>query len=233
MCDWLWSFEDILKMSTLESNKTMAMIGSILLILGTFIPFGGAAVEIIGIILLLMAIKGFSTYYQDPGMYQNALTGIIYYVIAAISVAVGFGTLVVSFASIFLIGLGLAILVVALVIAFIFFILAASRLRRTFYDLSQKTGEQSFHTAGTLLWLGAILTIVLFLGLILIFIAWIFAAIGFFSMKTTGQPQYGQQAYSPPPPPTAQATKYCPNCGQPVEPNATYCPHCGKPLTPS
>jgi uncharacterized membrane protein len=190
-------------MSTFESNKTLAMVGSILIVVGTLIPYGGAALDIIGIILLLVAIKGFSTLYQDPDMYQNAFTGIVYYIIAAISAAIGIGSLFLSFASIFLIGLGIAVFIATLIVAFLFYVLAASRLRRTFYDLSQKTGEQSLHTAGSLLWWGAILTIVFFVGLILIFIAWIFAAIGFFSMRNTQQPQVGQQAqgYPPPPPP--------------------------------
>ncbi len=227
-------------MSSLESNKTLAMVGSILLIIGTFIPYGGAVVDIIGIILFMMAIRGFSTYYQDPAMYQNAFTGIIYYIIAAIAAAVAVGSLALGFASLFLIGVSAVIFVVALVIAFIFYVLAASRLRRTFNDLAQRTGEQSFHTAGTLLWWGAILTIVFGLGLILIFVAWIFAAIGFFSMKTPGQPQYGQPQYGyttppPPPPPTSSAStgRFCPNCGAQVDRNATFCPNCGKPLPPA
>jgi hypothetical protein len=32
--------------------------------------------------------------------------------------------------------------------------------------------------------------------------------------------------------PTTQSTRYCPNCGAPVQPNAAFCPNCGKPLTP-
>ncbi len=223
-------------MSSMESSKTMAMIGSLLMVIGTFIPYGGAAVEIIGIILLMMALKNFSNYYQDPAMFQNALTGIIFYVIAAIAAAVALGSLALGAASIFLLGLGIIIFIAALIVAFIFYVLAASRLRRTFNDLAQRTGEQSFRTAGTLLWIGAILTIV-FVGLILIFIAWIFATIGFFSMRTPTQPTQQQPyGYTPPPPTAASsstaASRYCPNCGSPVDATATFCPNCGKPLPP-
>jgi uncharacterized membrane protein len=219
-------------MSSIESNKTLGIIGTLLLVIGLFIPWGGAVLEIIGIILFLMAIKNFSALYNDPAMYQNALTGIIYYIIAAIAVGVGLGFLVVAgIGSIFLLGLGIIVAIIALIAAFIFFVLAASRLRRTFNDLAQRTDEQSFHTAGTLLWWGAILTIVFFVGLILIFIAWIFALIAFLSMRTKAQP------YPPPPPAgpatAAPGTRYCPNCGSPVDANATFCPHCGKPLPPA
>jgi uncharacterized membrane protein len=217
-------------MSSMESNKTLGIIGTLLLVIGMFIPYGGAVLEIIGIILFLMAIKNFATFYQDPAMYQNALTGIIYYIIAAIAAAVAFGSLVLGAVSIYLFGLGIIVFIIALVVAFIFYVLAASRLRKTFNDLAQRTGEQSFHTAGTLLWWGAILTII-FVGLILIFIAWIFALIAFLSMKTQAQ------SYPPPPPAgpatAAPGTRYCPNCGSSVDANATFCPHCGKPLPPA
>jgi uncharacterized membrane protein len=207
----------------------MAMIGSILLILG-IVPWAGSVLSIIGVILLLMAIKGFSNNYQDPAMYSNALTGFIYYIIAAIAFAVSFGILAVGIVSIFLIGLGLLGFFAGLVVAFIFYIMAAKRLRMTLNTLAQKTGEHSFETAGTLLWWGAILTII-FIGGILIFIAWIFVAIGFFSMKTSGQQSY-TYAPPPPPPPTegTQAQRYCPNCGAPAQPNIAFCPNCGKQL---
>jgi len=225
-------------MSTIESSKTMAMIGSILLLLGGFVPYGGPVLSIIGVVLLLIAIKGFSQYYQDPSMYDNSLRGFIYYIIAAIAFAVAFALLFAGIATIFVFGLGiLGIIgfVVALIIAFIFYVMAAKRLKMTLNTLSQRTGEKSFETAGMLLYWGAILTIV-FVGFILIFIAWIFATIGFFQMKTPAQQNAPQQqyGYAPPPPPTAPSgTKYCPNCGAAVQPGATFCPNCGKQLPPS
>jgi uncharacterized membrane protein len=233
-------------MSSLESSKTMALIGTILLIIGgiPFVPYVGI-LSLVGIILFMMAIKGFSQYYQDPPMYDNALKGIIYYIIAAISLLVAFALLagsIFSFMSVVAIGLGIIGIIgffVALLVAFIFYIMAAKRLRITLNDLSQKTGEHSFATAGTLLYWGAILTIVFGLGAILIFISWIFSAISFFSMKTAPtQPTSQQQPYgytpSPPTPtPTQAATRFCPNCGAQVQTGATFCPSCGKPLPPS
>jgi uncharacterized membrane protein len=219
-------------MSSIESSKTLGIIGTLLLVIGIFVPWGGIVVDIIGIILFMMAIKGFSAAYNDPAMYQNAFTGIIYYIIAAIAAGIAFSSLALgAFGSIFLLGFGIIVFIVALIAAFIFYVLAAKRLRTTFNDLAKKTGEHNFETAGTLLWWGAILTIIV-VGLFLIFIAWIFALIAFLSMRTTAQQPY------PPPPPAGPATaapgtRYCPNCGQPVDANATFCPHCGKPLPPA
>jgi uncharacterized membrane protein len=54
--------------------------------------------------------------------------------------------------------------------------------RRAFYALAEKSGEGNFRTAGLLMIIGGALTIVIVGGLIF-FIGWIFAAMGFFSMK--------------------------------------------------
>ena len=221
-------------MSNVESSKTLAGVGSILLIL-SMVPYAGAVLGIIGVILLLIGIKGLASYYQNNEIYQNSVTGVVFYIIALIAAAAAVVALVIGFATIIGFAVGVIAFILALVIAFIFYVLAASHLRKTFDALAQKSGEQSFATAGTLLWWGAILTII-FVGLILIFIAWIFATVGFFSMRLQPQqPSVSQPyGYTPPPPPQVaqptQATRYCPNCGAPVEPNTTFCPHCGKQL---
>jgi len=225
-------------MSSVESSRTLAGVGSILLIL-SIVPEAGAVLGIIGAILLLIGIKGLANYYHDNEIYQNALMGVIFLIIAAIVVAVA---VVGAFVFIFtLVGffVGLAVFIAGLVIAFIFYLLSAMRLRTTFSELAQKSGEHNFDTAGTLYWWGAILTII-FVGLILIFIAWIFATIAFFSMKLQPQqpsvsPPSGYTPPSAPPvaqPTQAQAARYCPNCGAPVAQDATFCPHCGKQLPP-
>jgi hypothetical protein len=135
-----------------------------------------------------------------------------------------------AFAAIALIG-------ISLVVAFIFYLLMAINFRRVFNALEQRSGEHLFHTAGTLLWVGAILTIIL-VGAFLVWIAWLIAAIAFFSMKLPpAQPTYQQQyGYTPPPPtppPTQAATRFCPNCGAAVQLGQAFCPNCGKPLPPS
>jgi len=225
--------------SSVESSKTMAGVGSILLIL-SIVPYAGAVLGIIGAVLLLIGIKGLASYYQDNEIYQNALMGIVFLIIAVIVVAVAVFGAIILFISIIGIGFGILVLVLGLVVAFVFYLLAAMRLRKTFNALEQKSGEHSFATAGTLLWWGAILTII-FVGTILIFIAWIFATIAFFSMKLQPQqpsasPPSGYTPPSTPPvtqPTPTQATRYCSFCGAPVAQDATFCPHCGKQLTPA
>jgi uncharacterized membrane protein len=224
-----------------QYSKTLAMEGSILTILG-LVPYVGWVLGIIGVILLLRGMKEFANYYQDNGIYQNALTGVKYYIVALITLAVAGAGLVVGFAInnfpttlTFGIGnaIGIAVGIAFLIVSFVFYVLAATHLRKTFNTLALKTGEHSFETAGTLLWVGAILTII-GVGVILIFIAWIFAVIGFFTMKGPQQQPYTSQPYgytSPSTQPTTGPSKeqsYCSNCGAPLKPQSTYCSVCGK-----
>jgi uncharacterized membrane protein len=197
-----------------ESAKTLAGEGSILLLL-SIIPYAGWILGIIGVVLLLRALKELSYYYQDETIYQNSLTGVKFYIIALISAGVaiaalligigtatGFKYKTVHFTPTPGFAAGLIVFLGGLLIAFIFYLLATSHLRRTFDTLAQQSGEESFSTAGTLLRWGAILSIIL-VGFILLLVAWIFATIGFFTMKSRQYQQYTPQPneYLPPPPP--------------------------------
>ena len=197
-----------------EYSKTLAGEGAILLLL-SLVPYAGWILGIIGVILFLRGIKELSNYYQDEEIYKNSLTGVKFYIIALIAAAVAIAAITIDIGSVtgftfkfptgFVptvgFGVGFIASLAGLIVAFVFYVLATSHLRRTFNTLAQKSGEASFTTAGTLLWWGAILTIVL-VGLVLIFIAWIFATVGFFTMKPRQQQPYNPQQYAYPPPPT-------------------------------
>jgi uncharacterized membrane protein len=178
-----------------ESGKSIASIGALLLVVGSFVPF----LSIVGIILLLIGMKNLAEYYKENSIFQNALYAVIFGIIGI--VAAGFVLLSLFFGGAFMgmsgaggvLGLAVGVILV-LVVVFIFYVLMAVYFRRAFDSLADKTGEGMFRTAGLLLFIGAILTIVI-VGLILIFVAWILATVAFFSMKTVTTP--------PPPPPLA------------------------------
>jgi uncharacterized membrane protein len=197
--------------SNFENSKTLACVGSILLLL-SILPYAGWVLGIVGIVLLVKSMKEFANYYGDESIYRNAWTGIKYYVVAIIAVAVAgtafviglFSAATFPFTGILALTAGLGVGVIAaiagLVIAFVFYVLAATHLKKTLEVLAEKSGDSTLATAGTLLMVGAILTII-GVGLILIFIAWILAAIGFFSLKNQQFPQYNQaQPYNYTPP---------------------------------
>ena len=203
-------------MSDFNSSKTLAGIGSLLVGL------------IVGIILFLIGMKGLSEHYKDERMYKGLVTAAIYLIIGVILTWVGIATIWLFF-------IGIPILVVA----FIFELLAAKHVKNALRALSERSGEHLFETAGTLIWIGAILAII-GIGFFLMWVGFVIAAIGFFTLKETPSgasstyqappPAYG---YTPPPttqpPPTADAkANFCPNCGTPVAANATFCANCGK-----
>jgi len=188
---------------SLESGKTLGGIGALLMVIGTFVPFLG----LVGLILLFVALKRMGDYYKESGIFQNALYGLIFGIIGIVSLAVVvlalFGLSIIPAVPDFADSLGflafLGGIIVALVVAFIFYILTAVFFRRSFNMLSEKTGETMFGTAGLLLLIGAILTIIV-VGLVLIFIAWILVTVAFFSIKTSTVQPSASEAPPPPPP---------------------------------
>jgi uncharacterized membrane protein len=197
--------------SNFENNKTLAGVGSILLLL-SFLPYAGWVLGIVGIVLLIKSIKEFANYYGDQSIYQNTWTGIKYYILAIIAVAIAvtvfliglFSVATFPFTSVFALTAGLGVGIIApiagLVIAFVFYVLAATYLKKNLEVLAEKTGDATLAIAGTLLLIGAILTII-GVGLLVIFVSWIFATIGFFSMKNRQFQQYNQtQPYNYTPP---------------------------------
>ncbi len=196
-----------------EYAKTLAGEGSLLLLL-SLVPYAGWILGIIGVVLLLRGMKELSNYYQDDRIYKDTLAGVKFYIVALVAAAVAIAAIVIGFGTatnfnftsesfVLTIGFGVGLLAFfgGLVIAFVFYILATTHLRKTFNSLAQKSGEASFTTAANLLWWGAILTIIV-VGLLLIFIAWIFATIGFFTMKSRQYQQYTPQSNGNTQPPT-------------------------------
>jgi uncharacterized membrane protein len=187
---------------SVESNKTLGGIGALLVGIGFLVPF----LSLVGIILVFIALKGMADYYNDSGIFQNALYGLIFLIVGVIVGALvilgaffGIGVwteMAPDYTDIGALGAFIGTLIIGVVILFVFYLLAAIFFKKSFDSLKTKTGENMFGTAGMLMLVGAILTIVV-IGLILMLIAWILAAVAFFSVKT-GAPPPGP---APPPPP--------------------------------
>jgi uncharacterized membrane protein len=161
-----------------ESSKSLSGVGAILVAIGSFVP----VLAIVGIILVLIGLKGLAEVYGEKAIFQNALYGLIFEVVAAAAFCfVLIGALLGGLATLsliaFLAGFGLA-----LIVAFVFSILAAYFYKKSFDLLSSKSGERLFGTAGLLMLIGAVLTIIL-VGALITLVAWILAAVAFFSLK--------------------------------------------------
>ena len=203
-----------------DTSKNVGGVGAILIFVSVLLSYASAfsgVVSLVGLILVLIAFKGFADYYNEAGIFNNALYGVITAIVGGIAtVAVVFiaavdfvSELGLSFANVAdwsaelaamdwttvgfeIIGSFLTYILLALVVLFVFVIITAILLRKSLGLLSAKTGVGLFGTTGLLILIGAVLTIIA-IGLILIWIATLILAIAFFSMKPT-QPQSAMPA---------------------------------------
>ncbi|MCW4005990.1 MAG: DUF996 domain-containing protein [Candidatus Bathyarchaeota archaeon] len=229
--------------SAFETNKIIGGIGALLTAIGSFLPLQEAMgiIAVIGLILVLISMRGLSITFNNECIYRNALYGTIFGVIAT-----GIGVALVSvLLAVFTGGhiapfgilISIAAAILGLIVIFIFFLVEAIFYKQAFALLAGKSGEGIFRTGGLLLLIGAVLTIV-FVGFVLLFVAWLIIAVGFLSMKTPIHIQNTTHvAKAPPPPPQPSATippagekKFCTDCGTENQSDAIFCVHCGKKL---
>jgi len=196
---------------TLESSKNLGGIGAILLVIGMLAflgaPYAGV-IGLIGIILLLIGTKGMADHYTEGGIFNNALYGFIMIIIGGVAfITVLIMTVIsaiaqldvtdwtewttriqqnaIDFTTLWnLVGPIVGGFAVALIVLFICAVIASILYRKSLSSLAKKSGVGMFETAGLLMLIGAVLTIVL-VGFILIWIAFILVAVAFFSIKTT------------------------------------------------
>jgi len=201
----------------LQTSKNLGGVGALLLFIGPLFSsqhFLGGLIPPIGFILILIALKSFADHYNDAGIFNNALYGFItaivgivlalgVFIATALTVVADLGitdwtsaaewTALVSeetaLASLLTL---LGGVIIGIIVLFVFAILTAWMYRKSLGKLASKSGVSLFGTAGLLLLVGAVLTIIV-VGFLLIWISFLLIAIAFFSMKPT--------AVEPPPSP--------------------------------
>jgi uncharacterized membrane protein len=204
----------------LHSAKMLGGIGSILMLLLP-VPWAGWLLAFVGFILVLIAVKYLADELNDHNVFTNYLFSfiivIIGFAIMAIVIVFGFfstiaGTDWTSFQNItspqqifnklqssgLLTFLGT--IIIGLVILWILLIVSAIFLRKSFNKIATDTQTHLFHTTGLLYLIGAALTIVFFIGLIVVFIAYILQIVSFFTLPDTlpGTTPMAPPAQAPP-----------------------------------
>ncbi len=195
---------------TFESSKNLSAVGALLIVLGAVIgivwSFSGI-LSLVGIILLLIGLKGLASFYKEDGIFNNALYSMIIAIVGSI-VAVGV-TVVSAVSALADIGIDwaniedwanvgtdvtnvftdlninaimdlLGALVIGLIIFYIIIIISMFFIRKSMNQLSTKSGIGLFGTAGLLMLIGAVIPVI---GLLLILIGTILATVAFFQMK--------------------------------------------------
>jgi uncharacterized membrane protein len=207
---------------TLETSKNLGGIGAILVVIAFIGAFGlsyAGLLGLVGLILMLIGAKGLADHYNEQGIFNNALYAVVMTIVGVVAcVGVFVATLFTAIATLpvsdwtnsaewiasFQEGLDLnsiltllGAIAAALVVLFIFIVLAAIFYRKSLNILATKTGVGMFSTAGLLLLIDAVLTIIM-IGLVIIWIAFILVAVAFFSIRTTAA-----ETPQPPKPPTS------------------------------
>jgi uncharacterized membrane protein len=212
------------KMSV-ETSRILGGVGALLMFIG-IIPYVSyfGVIELVGLVLVMVALYNFASDYGEGGIFNSALYGLIIGVVGVvISVAVIVVTVLSSLTdflhTIFpdwngdwtkLSGLTpnmsnlnldkimpfLGGIIAAFIIFWVFSIAAAFFIRHSLGKLSAKSSVGLFSTAGLLLLIGALLIIAFGLGLILIWISALLIAIAFFEIRPQ-QPQPTTSAAAP------------------------------------
>jgi uncharacterized membrane protein len=223
-------------MASLSSAKTLGGVGGILV----FIPL----LSLVGWILILLATKEISESVQDKTIFDDALLAGITAVIGAVVFAFVFVLTVFTGSAaggpfvpgpFAFSGLFLGVLATF----WVFTIISAIFLKRSYEKISQRLNVRAFATAGLLYLIGAALTIVL-VGFLIILIALIFQVVAYFSIQdrppSPGWVQPAPQTFAPSPamqqpatPPQQPPTesKFCAKCGAKLPSVAVFCTSCG------
>jgi uncharacterized membrane protein len=179
---------------------------------------------LVGLVLVMVALYNFADSYREGGIFNNALYGLITGVAGGVVAVTTVVVTVLSSLKDFLYTIfpdwngdwtalsGLTPdpsnitldnilgflpgIFAALLVLWISAIIAAFFVRRSLGALSANSGVGLFSTAGLLLLIGAVLIVIIGIGLILVWISALLLAIAFFQMR----PQHTQPATSTAPP---------------------------------
>ncbi len=186
-------FENTYKIMSLNQAKTYGGVGAILSLIGGFIPYVGFIAGIVGVILILIAVKNISVELKDSSIMHNY---ILYFVISIVAIIAAIASFIAFIGVDFLFNITkignelhgiealkhiIAGLLIALLLLWILMTVASSFLKRSYYSIAEKTGVDMFHTTGLLYFVGAI-TLIVLVGAFIIFIAKILEIIAYFSL---------------------------------------------------
>ena len=229
-------------MGDLKNAKILGGIGALLMLVGWIVPTAGFLIVLVGLVLLFIGVKYIADETKDNTIFRNYLYFFICMIVAIVAVCAillsGFASVggIAYFTSIesmdmtdpmavfdylapFLVGC-----VAAFLIGWIFIIIGAFYLKKSYNSITEHTKVGLFKTTGLVYLIGAF-TLIVGIGVIIIIIAKIMEIIAFFTLPEvlpTGVPGNTGQ----------QPGRICPNCGRPIPMDSQVCPYCGKDFRP-
>jgi len=183
-------------MSKLSEAKILGGIGAILMLIGSFaVPGIGA---IIGLILVFIAVRYISKETKDESIFDNYLMHFICIIIAIVAATLIFFISIGGFSLTFFTALEsveftdinsvwsffepyIFLWIVATVVAWVFLIISAQYLKKSYNSIAQHTKINLFSKTGLIFFIGAITTIIA-IGFLIIIVAKIFEIIAYLSL---------------------------------------------------
>ena len=197
---------------SIENTKILGGVGALLMFIGIlpYLNYFGA-IELVGLILVMVALYNLGSYYRESSIFNNALYGVIIGIVGVgVAVAAVFATVLTSLTDFLyavfpdwngdwtaLSGLTpnpsnislenvvpfIAGIFIVFIILWVFSILAAFFVRRSLGTLAIKSDVGLFSTAGLLMLIGSVMIIIFGIGLILIWVSILLIAIAFFRLR--------------------------------------------------
>lgn len=178
---------------SLTNAKTYGGIGAILSLLGGFIPRVGSLVTLLGLVLLLFAVKEIADEIEREDIFRDYLVGVILrfgaliVLILALVLAIGFAVLKGAPFKGMEEGFEgmrrlLAPILIGGLLAWILFVLGTYYTKKSYEKISSEVQVDTFKTVGFLYFVGGILLIALGIGLLVLLIGKILEIVAYFSL---------------------------------------------------
>jgi len=179
----------------LSQAKTYGGIGAILALIGGAIPKLGSVLSIVGIVLILLAVKEIADEAGDETIFKNYLISFILqvgaFVALIIAIVAVLGTSIIAMGGLRAFehemqdfGAIMAIIgsiLVGFIIFWILFSLGSYYLKKSYELIAEYTDVDLFKTTGLLYFIGA-LTLIILIGLLIILVARILEIVAYFSL---------------------------------------------------
>jgi uncharacterized membrane protein len=178
----------------ISTQKMLGGIGSILIDIGwvlSWVPGMGVLLNIVGLaglVLWLISLYQLSNMLKKSDIFRKALIGFILQIVGLV-MAVLFGVTVGA-----ILGAALSspredgidailgfVFIIGFIVAYPFNVIGSYFYKQAYDILAQATAQNLFKTAGLLIFIGAITTILFGLGLLLMFVGYIVLAVAFFT----------------------------------------------------
>ena len=186
-------------MSKLSEAKILGGIGAVLTLIGGFLIPGFGA--IVGLILLFIAVKYISRETKDDSIFDNYLMHFITSIIAIVAMGLIFFISIGGFSFTFFKALEsieftdvgsvwaffspyIFLWLIAIIIGWVFLIVSAMYLRKSYNSIAKHTKVHMFETTGLIYFIGAI-TMIVGIGFLIIMVAKILEIIAYLKLPET------------------------------------------------